>query len=70
MILNQYANKIIKKPIMMKRKKLILLQKDRLNFQKIHQIARIVNPQDRATRYTIPWIIKLLKTLELMEKMK
>lgn len=55
---------------MMKGKKLILLQKDRLNFQKIHQIARVVNPQDRATRYTIPWIIKWLKTLELMEKMK
>ncbi|MDF0681554.1 MAG: hypothetical protein P0116_11385 [Candidatus Nitrosocosmicus sp.] len=68
--MNQYANKIIKKPIMMKGKKLILLQKDRLNFQKIHQIARVVNPQDRATRYTIPWIIKWLKTLELMEKMK
>ena len=47
-----------------------LLQKDRLNFQKMHQIARIVDPDDRITMYTIPWIIKWLKTIELMEKMK
>jgi hypothetical protein len=52
------------------RKKRSLAQKDRLNFQKIHQIARIVDHNDRATRYTIPWIIKWLKTMELMEKMK
>ena len=47
-----------------------LLQKDRISFQKMHQIARIVNPNDRVTRYTIPWIIKWLKTTELMAKMK
>jgi hypothetical protein len=52
------------------RKKRSLIQKDRLNFQKIHQIARIVDHNDRVTRYTIPWIIKWLKTMELMEKMK
>ena len=46
------------------------MQKDRINFQKIHQIARIVNPHDRATKSAIPWIIKWLKTLESMEKMK
>lgn len=53
-----------------KRKKKSLIQKDRVNFQKFHQIARMVNPNDRATKYTIPWIIKWLKTMELMEKMK
>jgi hypothetical protein len=51
-------------------KKMSLIQKDRLNIQKIHQIARIVDPDDRATRYTIPWIIKWLKTMESVEKMK
>ena len=51
-------------------KKMSLIQKDRLNIQKIHQIARIVDPDDRATRYTIPWIISWLKTMELMEMMK
>ncbi len=51
-------------------KKMSLVQKDRLNIQKIHQIARIVDPDDRATRYTIPWIIKWLKTMESVEKMK
>jgi len=51
-------------------KKMSLIQKDRLNIQKIHQIARIVEPDDRATRYTIPWIIKWLKTMESVEKMK
>jgi hypothetical protein len=53
-----------------RRKKMRLIQKDRFNFQKIHQIARIVNPDDRVTRHTIPWIIKWLKTIESMEKMK
>ena len=53
-----------------KRKRMSLIQKDRLNIQKIHQIARIVDPDDRATRYTIPWIIKWLKTMESVEKMK
>jgi hypothetical protein len=52
------------------RKKMSRLQKDRLNFQKIHQIARIIDHNDRVTMYTIPWIIKWLKTMELMEKMK
>jgi hypothetical protein len=51
-------------------KKMSIIQKDRLNFQKIHQIARIVDPGDRVTRYSIPWIIKWLKTIEIMEKMK
>ena len=51
-------------------KKMSLIQKDRLNIQKIHQIARIVDPDDRATRYTIPWIIRWLKTMESVEKMK
>ena len=52
------------------RKKMSLLQKDRLNFQKIHQIARIVDHNDRVTMYTIPWIIKWLKMMELRENMK
>ena len=52
------------------RKKMSHLQKDRLNFQKIHQIARIVDHDNRITRYTIPWIISWLKTMELMEMMK
>ncbi len=47
-----------------------LIHKDRVNFQKLHQIARIVNPDGRVTTYTIPWIIKWLKTRELIEKMK
>ena len=51
-------------------KKMSLIQKDRLNIQKIHQIARIVDPDDRATRYTLPWIIRWLKTMESVEKMK
>jgi hypothetical protein len=46
------------------------VHKDRVNFQKLHQIARIVNPDGRVTTYTIPWIIKWLKMMELMEKMK
>ena len=52
------------------RKKMSPRQKDKLNFQKMHQIARIVDHNDRVTRYTIPWIIKWLKMMELMEKMK
>jgi hypothetical protein len=52
------------------RKKMSPIQKDRLNFQKIHQIARTVDPGDRVTKYSIPWIIKWLKTVELIEKMK
>ena len=52
------------------RKKMSHLQKDRLNFQKIHQIARIVDHDNRITRYTTPWIISWLKTMELMEMMK
>jgi len=46
------------------------IQNDRLNLQKIHQITRIVSPDDRLTKYTIPGMIKWLKTMELMEKMK
>ena len=52
------------------KEKMSLLQKDSINFQKMHQIARIVDHNDRATINTFPWIIKWLKTLELMEKMK
>ena len=52
------------------RKKMNLIQNDRLNLQKVHQIARIVSPDDRLTKYTIPGMIKWLKTMELMEKMK
>ena len=51
------------------RKKMSLLQKDRLNFQKIHQIARLEDHNGRVTMYTIPWIIKWLKMMELMETM-
>lgn len=52
------------------RKKISQIQNDRLNLQKVHQIARIVSPDDRLTKYTIPGMIKWLKTMELMEKMK
>ena len=52
------------------RKKMSQIQNDRLNLQKVHQIARMVSPDERLTRYTIPWMIKWLKTTELMEKMK
>ena len=52
------------------RKKMSQIQNDRLNLQKVHQIARIVSPDDRLTKYTIPGMIKWLKTMELMEKMK
>ena len=52
------------------RKKMSQIHKDRVNFQKLHQIARIVDPDGRVTTYTIPWIIKWLKTKELIEKMK
>ena len=47
-----------------------LIRNDRLNLQKVHQIARMVSPEDRLTRYTIPWMVKWLKTTELVEKMK
>ena len=36
------------------RKKISQIQNDRLNLQKVHQIARIVSPDDRLTKYTIP----------------
>lgn len=52
------------------RKKTGPRQKDKLNFQKMHQIARIVDHNDRVTKYIIPWIIKWLETMEAMEKMK
>ena len=44
------------------RKKISQIQNDRLNLQKVHQIARMVSPDDRLTKYTIPGIIKWLKT--------
>jgi hypothetical protein len=46
------------------------MQIDIVNFQKFHQIARMVNPDDQVTTYTISWIIKWLKTMEWMEKMR
>ena len=65
--MNQQKNKKRLTPL---RKKMGPMQNDRLNLQKIHQIARIVSPDDKITRYTIPWIIKWLKMMELIEKMK
>lgn len=47
-----------------------LIRNDRLNLQKLHQIARLVSPDDRLTKSTIPWMVKWLKTVELLEKMK
>ncbi|NOJ31837.1 MAG: hypothetical protein DA329_06845 [Candidatus Nitrosocosmicus sp.] len=47
-----------------------LIRNDRLNLQKVHQIARLVSPDDRLTKSTIPWMVKWLKTVELLEKMK
>jgi hypothetical protein len=67
MALNQQKNNKIFTKI---RKKMSQMQNDRLNLQKVHQIARIVSPDDRLTKYTIPGMIKWLKTMELMEKMK
>ncbi|ALI34450.1 hypothetical protein NMY3_00236 [Candidatus Nitrosocosmicus oleophilus] len=67
MALNQQKNNKIFTKI---RKKMSQIQNDRLNLQKVHQIARIVSPDDRLTKYTIPGMIKWLKTMELMEKMK
>jgi len=67
MAMNQQKNNKIFTKI---RKKMSQMQNDRLNLQKVHQIARIVSPDDRLTKYTIPGMIKWLKTMELMEKMK
>jgi hypothetical protein len=67
MAMNQQKNNEILTAI---RKKMSQIQNDRLNLQKVHQIARLVSPDDRLTKYTIPWMIKWLKTGELMEKMK
>jgi hypothetical protein len=47
-----------------------VMQNDRLNLQKVHQIARLISPEDRLTKYAIPGMVKWLKTAELMEKMK
>jgi hypothetical protein len=46
------------------------MQIDIVNFQKFHQIARMVNPDDQVTKYAIPWIIKWLKMTEWTEKMR
>lgn len=67
MTVNQQKNNKILTAI---RKKMSPIQNDRLNLQKVHQIARLVSPDDKLTKYTIPWMIKWLKTMELMEKMK
>ena len=67
MATNQQKNNKILTTI---RKKTRQIQNDRLNLQKVHQIARIVSPDDRLTRYAIPGMIKWLKTMELMEKIK
>lgn len=52
------------------RTRMNLIRNDRLNLQKVHQIARLVSPDDRLTKSTIPWMVKWLKTVELLEKMK
>ena len=52
------------------RKKKSQIQTDIVNFQKFHQIARMVNPDDQVTKYAIPWIIKWLKTVEWTERMR
>ena len=51
MAMNQQKNNKIFTKI---RKKMSQMQNDRLNLQKVHQIARIVSPDDRLTKYTIP----------------
>jgi hypothetical protein len=63
MALNQQKNNKIFTKI---RKKMSQMQNDRLNLQKVHQIARIVSPDDRLTKYTVPGMIKWLKTMDLM----
>lgn len=67
MAMNQQKNNKILTVI---RKEMSQIQNDRLNLQEVHQIARMVSPDDRLTRYTIPWMVKWLKTTELVEKMK
>jgi len=62
----QKNNKILKAI----RKKMKLIQNDRLNLQKVHQIARLVSPDDRLTKSAIPRMVRWLKTEELLEKMK
>ena len=52
------------------RTRINLIRNDRINLQKVHQIARLVSPDDRLTKSTIPWMVKWLKTVELLEKMK
>ena len=58
-----------KKDVLIRKKK-SQLQIDIVNFQKFHQIARLVNPDDIVTKYNIPWIIKWLKTVEWTERMR
>jgi len=67
MAMNQQKNNKILTAI---RTKMSQIQNDRLNLQKVHQIARLVSPDDRLTKYAIPWMVKWLKTGELMEKLK
>ena len=67
MAMNQQKNNKILATI---KKTISQIQNDRLNLQKVHQIARLVSPDDRLTKYAIPWMVKWLKTGELMEKMK
>lgn len=45
------------------RKKKTQMQIDIVNFQKFHQIARLVKPDDRVTKHTIPFIIKWLRAM-------
>ncbi len=56
--------------IIRRKKSQMQMQIDIVSFQKFHQIARMVNPDDQVTTYTISWIIKWLKTMEWMEKMR
>ena len=67
MAMNQQKNNKILTTI---KKTISQIQNDRLNLQKVHQIARLVSTDDRLTKYAIPWMVKWLKTGELMEKMK
>jgi hypothetical protein len=39
-------------------KKTNVMQNDRLNLQKVHQIARLISPEDRLTKYAIPGMVK------------
>jgi hypothetical protein len=50
------------------RKEKSLAQKDRINFQKLHQIAKLISPDTMDTKYAIPGIIRWLRIIESMER--